>query len=101
MIHLNCFVLISNITFTTPLGHKLVPSACPTHNCISTICVLFDIWLYNEKEIHKQVVLVSNNAVTGLVLNNLTSEVANLLGDGCTMNTTCFMALRLLSHSTT
>ena len=90
----NCLLLISNITFTTPLGHKLVPSTCHTHNCISTICVLFEIWLYNEKEIHKQDAPVLNNAVTGSVLNNFTSNVANLPGDGCTVDNMCYVALR-------
>ena len=51
----NCLSLISNVTVTIPLGHKLVPSAYPTHNCIATICVLSDIWLYNGKEIQGQV----------------------------------------------
>ena len=92
---LNCFLLISNVTFTIPLGHRLVPSMCPIHNCISTIRVLLDIWLYSEKEIHEQVVPVSNNAVTGSVLNNFTSNVANLPGDGCTVDTMCFMALKI------
>ena len=78
----NCLLLISNITFTTPLGHRLVPSACPTYNCISTICILFDIWLYNGKEIHEQVAQVWDNADTGSVLNNFTWNVANLPGDG-------------------
>ena len=96
---LNCLLLISNITFTTPLGHKLVPSACPTHNCISTICLLFDIWMYNEKEIHEHVAPVLNNAVTGSVLSNFTSNVVNLPGDGCTVDTMYFMVLRFLSHS--
>ena len=96
---LNCLLLISIVTFTTPLGHKLVPSTCPTHNCISTICVLFDIWLYNGKEIHDQVAPALNNAVTGSVLNKFTSNVANLPGDGCTVDTMCFVVLRFLSHS--
>ena len=95
----NCLPLISNVIFTTPLGHKLVPSACPTCNCIFTICALSDIWLHNEKEIHKQVALVSNNAVTGSVLNRFTSKVANLPGNGCIVDTICFVALRFLSHS--
>ena len=90
--------LISKITFTIPLGQKLVSSACPTHNCISTICVLSDIWLYDGKEIQEQVAPVSNNAVTGSVLNNFTSKVANLPGGGCIVDTMCFMALRSLSH---
>ena len=51
------------------------------------MCILFDIWLYNEKEIHEQVVLVSDNAVTGSVLNNFKLNVANLSGDGCTIDT--------------
>ena len=41
----NCLLIISNVTFTTPLGHQLLLSTCPTHNCISAICALFDIWL--------------------------------------------------------
>ena len=32
---------------------KLMPSACPIHNCISTICTLSDISLYNGKEIQE------------------------------------------------
>ena len=96
---LNCFLLVSNVTFTIPLGCRLVPSTCPTHNCISTICVLFDIWLYNEKEMHEQVAPVLNNAVTGTVLNNFTSNVAYPPGNGCAVDTMCFMALRFLSHS--
>ena len=95
----NCFLLISNIAFTTPLGHNLVLSACPTCNCISTICVLSDIWLYNGKEVHEQVALVPNNAVTSSVLNTFTLNVTNLPGDGCTVDAMCFMALRFLSHS--
>ena len=95
----NCLSLISNVTFTIPLGHKLIPSTCPTHNCISTICALSDIWLYNGKEIQEQVALVSNNAVTGSVLNNFTSKVANLPGDGCMVDTMCFVAHKFLSHS--
>ena len=83
---LNCLLLISNINFTIPLGHKLVPPTCPTHNCISTMCVLFDIWLYNGKEIRQQVAPVLNKTITGSVLNNFTSNVANLLGDGCTVD---------------
>ena len=94
----NCLSLISNVTFTIPLGHKLVPSACPTHNCISTICVLFDICLHNGKEIQEQVVPVSNNAVTDSVLNNFSSKVANLRKVGCIVDTMCFMACKFLSH---
>ena len=73
----NCLSLSSKLTVTVPLGHKLEPYACPTRNCISTICALSDIWLYNGKEIQEQVAPVSNNAVTSSVLNNLTSKVAN------------------------
>ena len=94
-------LFISNITFTTPLGYKLVPYACPTHNCISTICVLFDICLYNVNEIHEHDAPVSNNAVMGSVLNNFTSNVANLPEDGCTVDTMCSVALRSSSHSPT
>ena len=60
---------------------------------------MIDIWLYNEKEIHEQVAPVSNNAVTGSELNNFTSNVASLPGDGCTEDTMCFMALRFFGHS--
>ena len=95
----NCVLIIFNKTFTTPLGHKLVPSTCSTHKSISTIYVLFDIWLYNGKEIHEQDAPVSNNAVTGLVLNNFTLNIANLPEDGCTVDTIYFVALRSLSHS--
>ena len=76
-----------------------MPSACPTHNCISTICTLSDIWLYSGKEIQEQVAPVSNNAVTGLVLNNFTLKVANLPWVSCIIDTTCFVACRVLSHS--
>ena len=76
----NCLSLISNVKFTIPLGHKLVLSACPTHNCISTICALSDMWLYNGKEIQEQVAPVLNNAVTGSVLNNLYQKQLNCLG---------------------
>ena len=95
----NCISLISKLTVTIPLEHKLIPSACPTHNCISTICALSDIWLYNGKEIQVQVAPVSNNAVTGLGLNNCKSKVANLPGVGCIIDTMCFVAHRVLSHS--
>ena len=67
----------------------------------STICVLSDIWLYNVKEIHEEVAPVLNNAVTGSVLNNFTLNVANLPGDGCIVDTMCFMELKFLSHSST
>ena len=97
----NCLLLISNITFTTPLGHRLVPSTCPIHNCISTICVLFDISLYNVNEIHEHDAPVSNNAITGSVLNNFTSNVANLPEDGSTAYTMCSVAPRSASHSST
>ena len=98
---LNCLLLISNMPFTTPLGYKLVLSTCPTHNYISTICVLFDIWLYNEKEIYEQVSSVSNNVVNGSALNNFTLNVANLPGHGCVVDTMCLVLLRFLSHSST
>ena len=47
----------------------------------------------------EQVAAVSNNAVTGSVLNNFTSKVANLPWDGCIIDTICFEAHRALSHS--
>ena len=95
----NCLSFISNVTYTIPLGQKLVPSTCLTHNCISTTCALSDIWLYHGKEIREQVVSVSNNVVTYSVLNNFTSQVANLPGVGCIVDTMCFVAHRFLSHS--
>ena len=76
-----------------------MPLDCPTYNCISTICTLSDIWLYNGKEIQEQVSPVSNNAVTGSVLNSFTSKVANPPGVGCIIDTMCFVAHRVLSHS--
>ena len=95
----NYLSLISKVTFTIPLGHKLIMSACPTHYCISTICALSDILLYNGKEIQKQVAPVSNNAVTGSVLNNFTLKVANLPGVGFIIDTMSFVPCRFLSHS--
>ena len=84
-----CLSLISKLTVTIPIGYKLMPSACPTHICISTICTLSDIWLYNGIEMQEQVTPVSNNAVTGSVLNNFTLKVANLPGVGLLL-TLCF-----------
>ena len=42
---------------------------------------------------------MSNNAVTGSVLNNFTLRVAYLPGDGCIIDIMCFVAHRVLSHS--
>ena len=76
-----------------------MPSASPTHNCISTMCATSDIWLYNGKKIQEEVALVSNNAVTGSVQNNFTSKVANLPGDCCMVDTICLVACRFLNYS--
>ena len=95
----NCLSLISKVTFSIPLGPKLTLSTYPTHTCISTICALSDIWLYNLKEIQEQVAPVSNNDLTGSVLNNDTLKVVYLPGIGCIIDTVCFMAYRFLSCS--
>ena len=63
------------------------------------MCALSDIWLYIGKEIQEQVAPMSNNAVTSSVPNNLTSKVAILPGVSCIINSMCFVAHRVLSHS--
>ena len=89
-------LLISNVTFTTPLGHNLYHSLVLLVTA-SLPYILSDIWLYSGKKIHEYIATVSNNAVTGSVLNNFTSNVANLPVDCCAVDTMFFLTCRLLS----
>ena len=90
---LNCFLLISNITFTIPLGHRLESSTCPTtHYCISAfLCFFLISGCTLKRKIDEQVAPVSNNTVTGSEINNFTSNVANLPEE---VDDKCFVALK-------